>query len=104
MVGDPRKDVNDDHLTCSSGAAAPNGRGPGPDGFVSAAPAWADRAEGLDYLTRDDLEALGVPAPVIRQLLAETQLAGHGGGPAVEAARLADVLALLDRDGEGGLP
>jgi hypothetical protein len=33
---------------------------------------------------------------VIRQLLAETQLAGHGGEGVVEASRLADFLGLLD--------
>jgi hypothetical protein len=72
-----------------------------PDVFCAPAPGWA---EGLDYLTRSDLEALDLPPAVVRQLLRDTQLTGHRGEPVVEAARLADLLAMLTRDGERGRP
>jgi hypothetical protein len=52
-----------------------------------------------DYLDRDRLLALGLDEADVDRLLRDTPLTGHGGRPAVEADRLADLLAMLHQEG-----
>lgn len=51
-----------------------------------------------DYLSRADLLALGLDPDEADAVLRLSPLTGHGGEPCVEAARLDDLLALLDSD------
>ena len=48
-----------------------------------------------DYLNHDDLLALDLAAEQADALLTLSAITGHSGEPAVEADRLADLLALV---------
>jgi hypothetical protein len=56
-----------------------------------------------DYLGLDDLLTLGLCPEEANSILRESDLAGHGGQPVIEAERLHDVLASI-RDSEDRLP
>jgi hypothetical protein len=56
-----------------------------------------------DYLTRDDLLALGLDPREADAVLALSDLTGHGGEPSVAADQLDDLLGLIRHEQEDEL-
>jgi hypothetical protein len=54
-----------------------------------------------NYMGRDDLLALDLDESVVDRLLRDTRHSGHDGRPVLDADRLDDLVAMLDREGRG---